>query len=385
MPAVSRYTRLVRRTSFLSVTLLGLSLVPAVALAGPPSKQAPSRQVVNVQRGGQVTIVVAPPAQQAPAPRALADKDEKAEEKAEKAEKADKKEDPIDKARRGVVTIERAGEIVGMGTVLQNDGRILTALSPLGDGNNLAIRYADGSTVKTKVAHSDRLWDMAMLVPQVGKWSEGLVPSDVDPTKQGEKLHSFSPGKSKPQVGPVSIKGRKSFLGADETTLSNAFDLGTKLGARDIGSPIVDDQGNVVAMVGRACVPVEKGPCAPSPFGVPVRSVRRFLSSAPPSAVRPAPFLGIQGALDKASAVPGVKVAGVFPESPADEAGVKAAHDKNPGDTIVAVDDHPVTTPSALSEAIMQKSVGDRVKLLLFGNGKFRETTVVLQPPPSKK
>src|SRR4051812_44130183 len=36
------------------------------------------------------------------------------------------------RAQRGVVTIERAGQPLALGSVLMGDGRILTALSPLG-------------------------------------------------------------------------------------------------------------------------------------------------------------------------------------------------------------------------------------------------------------
>ena len=43
------------------------------------------------------------------------------------------------------------------------------------------IRYADGSVVKTKVGHKDAGWDLALLIPQTGRWLEGLVPSAGDP------------------------------------------------------------------------------------------------------------------------------------------------------------------------------------------------------------
>jgi serine protease Do len=406
MSTSSRYTPGVRRTNLLSTPLLGLVALTlaSVFLSEPSYAQGQKREFTVVTKGKRVTVVVTPPAddkQKDDAPKALsdddgkskkkkdkgdakADKGDKAEAKEDKADEEEKpKEDPTERARRGVVAIERAGEVVGMGTVLGNDGRILTALSPLSDGNNLAIRYPDGSAVKAKVGHSNRLWDMAMLVPQVGKWPEGLSASDKDPLQQ-KGLRSFSPGKGKAQVGAVAFKGRKSFLGADEQALPGLLELGTKLGAKDVGSPVIDDQGNVVAMVGRACMPVEKGPCLPSPVGVPVPVIRQFLSSAPPNAVRPAPWLGIRGVAEK-GAVSGVRVLGVLPDSPADDAGLKGGNDKAASDLIVAVDDHPVSSPEELSKAILSKAVGERAKLLLFRQGKFQESTLVLQPAPSKK
>ena len=409
MSTSSRYTPGVRRTNLLSTPLLGLVALTlaSVFLSEPSYAQGQKKEVTVTLKGKRVTLVVTPPADDKPkddAPKALSDDDGKSKKKdkgeskrdgkADKADKADPKEDkadgeeqpkedPTERARRGVVAIERAGEVVGMGTVLGNDGRILTALSPLSDGNNLAIRYPDGSAVKAKVGHSNRLWDMAMLVPQVGKWPEGLSASDKDPLQQ-KGLRSFSPGKGKAQVGAVTFKGRKSFLGADEQALPGLLELGTKLGAKDVGSPVIDDQGNVVAMVGRACMPVEKGPCLPSPVGVPVPVIRQFLSTAPPNSVRPAPWLGIRGVAEK-GAVSGVRVLGVLPDSPADEAGLKGSNDKAASDLIVAVDDHPVSSPEELSKAILSKAVGERAKLLLFRQGKFQESTLILQPAPSSK
>ncbi|MDW8251376.1 MAG: PDZ domain-containing protein [Myxococcales bacterium] len=391
-----------RRTNLLSTSLVGLVALTlaSVCLSEPSYAQGPKKELTVTMKGKRVTVVVTPSAEQGEDdPKALSDDDgkskrkkdkadakgdgeDKAEPKEDKADGEERQEDPAERARRGVVAIERAGEVVGMGTVLGKDGRILTALSPLLDGNNLAIRYSDGSTVKAKVGHSNRLWDMAMLVPQVGKWPEGLFASEKDPLQQ-KGLRSFSPGKGKAQVGTLVFKGRKSFLGADEQMIPGLLEIGTKLGAKDIGSPVIDDQGNVVAMVGRACLPVEKGPCLPSPVGIPVSVIRQFLSTAPPNAVRPAPWLGIRGVAEK-GAVSGVRVLGVLPDSPADEAGLKGGNDKASSDLIVAVDDHPVSSPEELSKAILSKAVGERVKLLLFRQGKFQESTLVLQPVPSR-
>src|SRR4051812_43498665 len=49
----------------------------------------------------------------------------------------------VEKARQGVVVVERQGKPLALGMVLDGDGRILTALSPLANGNFLSARYAD--------------------------------------------------------------------------------------------------------------------------------------------------------------------------------------------------------------------------------------------------
>ena len=57
--------------------------------------------------------------------------------KGDGAKDAKKDASPEERALRGVVTIERAGQPLALGAVLMGDGRILTALSPLGPGNDL--------------------------------------------------------------------------------------------------------------------------------------------------------------------------------------------------------------------------------------------------------
>src|SRR4029079_3227685 len=96
-----------------------------------------------------------------------------------------------EQVRRGIVQIEQGGRPIGVGTVLLKDGRILTALSPLATVEQPEIRYADGTVVKAKIGHRDKAWDLALLIPQTGKWIDGLVPTDSDP--QGADLRSFLP------------------------------------------------------------------------------------------------------------------------------------------------------------------------------------------------
>lgn len=390
MPPPPRYTTSVRRSTLLAASLgITTLLAGGTALGGPPGRAVPKRAPVTYNAtGGNITIIVQAPQQQA--------SDEKPDEKPsdkralklsqnEPAAEQPSKEDPADKARKGIVLIERAGELVGMGTVLANDGRVLTALSPLGDGNNLDVIFPDGSTSKAKLNHSERLWDLALLSPVVGKWPDGLAASSQNVDDKDTKLLGFAPIKGKPIAAPLSLKGRKSFFGADETLLSNVFELGTKVGPKELGGPIVDDNGDVIAMIGRACMPIEKGPCAPTPFGVPLPALKSFIGKAPPSALQdipPAPWLGLQGTAEKGP-VQGVRVQGVAPGSPAEEAGLRGG-DKKDGDVIVALDGEPMASPEALAKQIQSHAVGDRLKMLLFNNGKYRESTLVLRPAPKK-
>jgi len=161
-------------------------------------------------------------------------------------------ESPEVKAARGIVVIQRAGQPIGLGTVLAKDGRILTALSNLGSGNDLEAKFADDSVKKLKVGHSDRIWDLALLVPQSGKWSEGLVASSLDPLRDDAEIHAFSGAKGKPAAVPIELRTRRSLIGGDDRLLEQALELGSRVNGKDVGAPLIDEKGRVVGVLGRA-------------------------------------------------------------------------------------------------------------------------------------
>jgi serine protease Do len=318
-----------------------------------------------------------------------ADKKEKEEAAKKEKEEAAKKEKEAaeEKIQKGVVTIERAGTVLGIGTVLANDGRILTALSPLGTGNDLDIKYADGTSAKAKVGHHDRTWDLALLVPQSGKWKDGLQASTKAAIREeaASAIKSFSIGKNnKLTSGNMVLKSIRSLLGADDKQVDNVIELGSRVVPTDLGSPILDEDGKVLGMLARGCAPsTEKDkPCTPVAFGVPLTAIKGFLKNVPATAVMPAPWLGIQGIPDSNAIAKGVRVLTVHPDSPAE--GAKLKGDKSAGDLILAVAGTPVTSPDSLADAIKEYAIGDKVPLLVFSNGKYKTVNVTLKGAPDK-
>ncbi|MGH7293764.1 MAG: S1C family serine protease [Polyangiaceae bacterium] len=299
-----------------------------------------------------------------------------------------------ERVRKGVVAIERNGVPTAIGTVLGGDVRILTALSGLGGAECADVRYADGTTVHTKVGHADKDTDLALLVPLAGKWKEGLSASETDPI--GAWVHAMLPGKVA-HLGPAdaAVKGRVDAHARDGAALLQMLDVDLK-GPAIAGAPLLDATGNVVGVLVRACKgtlpqPVDspwaawgaaaqtapKAACNPVVLGEPVNAIRSFLSRTPATAVTPSPWLGIRGEEQPAGGRKGVRLIAVAPGSPADRAGLKANTD-----VIVAVDGAPVESPDGLADTIGRHAPGDSVKLLVLGGGKFRDVTVVLRAAP---
>jgi serine protease Do len=291
-------------------------------------------------------------------------------------------------ARKGIVTIERDGRLIGVGTVLLGDGRILTALSALGTGEQADVRYVDGHTVKAKIGHRDRAWDLALLVPLSGKWNDGLRASEADPGGQELKVFLASaPGK--PNAVGARLKARVDAQAREGGPLPSALEIELKGGSPASGAPIIDGTGSVVGVFVRVCrsgvaAPPSVGTpvCAPAFYGAPVSSIRSFLQRTPLNAVAPSPWLGIVGNPDQAGSTRGVRVMAIAPQSPAEKGGLKTNADRNLAHLIVAVDGRPVDSPEKLAELIAKHAIGETVKLLVLEGEKLRELPIVLRAPP---
>ncbi len=290
--------------------------------------------------------------------------------------------DHVAVARASVVVLERQGKPVGLGTVLARDGRILTALSALGDGNGVDARYQGGEVVRLRTERVDRAWDLALLAPQGAPAAAGLPAGDGDPLQTGTPFVAFGTGTGRGARVTATLRGRKSVLGADGVRLDDVLDVGG-VSLREIGSPIVDVGGTVAAVVVRGCASATPGPCASVPVGAPVAALRAFLAAAPPPAPsRALPWFGAAFVADGAGASRGLRVKSVAPGSPAAIA-LRPGASRDQADMLVAIDGVPVTTPDAASALVLAHRPGDRVRLLVLGAGLFRDVPLVLGETPA--
>jgi serine protease Do len=284
----------------------------------------------------------------------------------------------VERARQGVVVLERQGRAVALGVVLEGDGRILSALSSLTNGNFLNARYSDGALVPVKLVHSDRGWDLALLsatvTPTQPLHKTGLRAAKT-PSFVALQTFNLTPPNTI-SAAPMTLKLSAGMLGGDAAALVGAYELGTKPALA--GGPVVNSEGEAVAVVARACPAVGNGACVPAAYGAPVSALKQFLQRVPAEAT----WLGINAAADATQTVQGVRVVSVVPSSPAAVGGVRPGPSAAEADLIVAVDGAPVTTPAALNEAVRARTVGDSVELLIFGMGRYRHVTVKPRPAP---
>jgi serine protease Do len=372
----------VNKPVFASGALVACFLAAAPAVAQPPAlPPLPGGEAPPAEIGPDSTPEAAPKAPEALTPQQL-----------------------YQHVRRGVVAILRNGAPAAVGTVLAGDGRILTALSGLFGRDGADVRYADGTTVHAKIGQSSKALDLALLVPEPNHWTEGLSASEADPADIG--IHAMLPARGS-GLGPAiaALKGRTDAHARGGEPLAQMLAVDVK-GPPLAGAPLIDAAGSVVAVLVRACqglqsmapahdaVPAsgnDASTCQPVMLGAPVSAIRSFLMQTPSEAASaasqgpasaaappapPSPWLGVR-VEPVSGAVRGVRIAAVAPQSPAEQAGLKASVDE-----IVAIDGQPIASPEALADRISHHAVGESASLLVFGAGQFRQVSVTLRRAP---
>ena len=286
---------------------------------------------------------------------------------------------PLEAALQGVVMLERAARPLAVGTLLNGDGRILTALSPLTHGNQIDARYPDGRVVHLRLSYSDRAWDLALLTPEGDARHGGLKASRDASPAVGSKLKAVVYIRDK-ALGATDqlIKAKSTLRGGDSVELADALELGVSPKPNDIGAPLINDKGEVVGIVARACSSADKVGCTLAPYAAPVSAIRGFLRGIP---MRHGPWVGLETVAFDAGIARGVRVAAVVPEGPAASAGLHAGP---PGvaDVVLAVDGTPVSSAEAFADAIDNHAPGAPIRLLVLSEGRYREVGVVVRDPP---
>ncbi len=284
--------------------------------------------------------------------------------------------------QRGVVSLEVSKRRVGVGVVLDGDGRILSSLSLVGRGVGVTVRYPDGTVQKLKVSYSDRAWDLVLLSPADTRYLTGLRAS-ASSLEDATSLRTSRGAATALRLQGLPAPHRETLTGGDGVTLEPTFTFGSVIG--ETGAPVIDSSGDVVGLFATACASNAQTDCRVTTFAVPTGVLKRFLREVPTNSPRPLPWLGLSVVpLSTASVAggPGVRISAIQPGSPAALLGLKSSSDPTLADVLLAIDGIQVSRPEHLEELLSRRTGGERVRLLVSGQGRVREVTAVLGVAP---
>ena len=269
-------------------------------------------------------------------------------------------EDHSERVVRATVTVLVGGVVRTRGVVLANDGRIVTALAPLGAERNVTLHYATGRTQPGIVVASEANWGVALIQPRGGSWPEGIP---LATTSRGNIAVRWVIGDDPHSSGGM-LHRRRTYVGPGSDLLRDAWEMDPLPADASVGSGVANAAGQLVALVVAPDPSVTSGG-APAPFGVPVGVLQALVTGAGNTA---RPWLGLVARNPRAgdtaaAAANGLRVTEVTHGGPADQAGVRAGR---PGDTIVGSTDRAISTVEDLAAALEPLHPGDTLTLRIL-------------------
>jgi S1-C subfamily serine protease len=279
----------------------------------------------------------------------------------------------------------------GTGMVLTPTGLVLTNNHVIeGETQITATDLGNHETYRARVLGYDRSHDVALIqligasgLPTVTLADSSLVQVGAHVVAIG---NAGGTGKAKTAVGVISGLGKSitatdSGAGTSER-LNGLLQTTARVLPGDSGGPLVDAAGHVLGMdtAGSTSYRMQGGNGAA--YAIPISDAAAVAEQIATGVANGAVHVGRTALLgvgvdsNAAQNTSGTVIGSALPGGPAARAGLR------PGDTIVEVDGHPITSPTALTEQLVAEQPGNDVSVRYVRDGIAHTTTVLLTAGP---
>lgn len=290
---------------------------------------------------------------------------------------------------RDVFSVPRG---TGSGFIWDERGHIVTNNHVIQGASKATVRLNDGRSYDAELAGASPRHDLAVLRISVPFQPPPPVPlGNSQDLQVGQKVFAIGNPFGLDYTlttGVVSALDRTLAAGPQGAPLDSLIQTDAAINPGNSGGPLLDSAGRLIGI--NTAIISPSGTYAGIGFAVPVDVVNEVVPQLISEGRFIRPTLGIQvdpsinEAFTQRLGVEGVMVLGVQPDSPAEEAGLRAAtltEDGSllPGDVITAVDGEAVSSVQELLSTLDRYSVGDRVELEIWREGESLEVEVQLQ------
>ena len=288
----------------------------------------------------------------------------------------------------GVVVIEtnlayQGGQAAGTGMVLTSSGEILTNNHVIRGATDIKVVVPNtGQSYTAQVVGYDVSHDVALL--------RASGASNLKTISQGDS-GSVNPGQSVQAVGNAGGTGRLSFASGTVTSVDRAITVGDDQGGSeslsglietnaavrpgDSGGPLLNASGQVIGMDTAASVGNQVAQTtANDGYAIPINTamaIARQIESGNGSGtvhVGGTAFLGVESTANSYSGS-GAVISAVVPGSAAEAAGL------SPGDLILSVGGHTISSPDELSQVVLTQKPGASVSAVYLDQAGATQTT----------
>jgi len=275
-------------------------------------------------------------------------------------------------------------EASGSGVIISNDGYIITNHHVIDNAKDIKVTTSDKKTHKAELIGSDPLTDLAVLKIE----GDGFVAAhfgEIDKVKIGEWVLAIGNPlglNSTVTAGIVSAIGRGGLSLLRErgaAAIENFIQTDAAINPGNSGGGLFNLEGSLIGI--NTAIASRTGTYIGYGFAIPVDLVKAVVLDLIDDGKIDRGLIGVTiRSLDEIMAkslgleeVAGVLVNDVMPNSAAEKAGLE------PGDVILEIDGKKLVESNELQNYVAKKKAGDKVKLLVWRDGKKLTKTATLQ------
>lgn len=289
-----------------------------------------------------------------------------------------------------------AREGAGSGSVIDEQGDILTNYHVIANSEKLTVSFGTGKNYPARVVGSDPDTDLAVVrLLQPPKEPITMVPlGDSDKLVVGQKVlaignpfgldRTLTTGVISGLQRPIRAQNGRQIEGAIQTDAS--------INPGNSGGPLLDSHGRMIGINSQIESP--SGASAGVGFAIPVNIAKRIVPQLVRNGAVLRPKLGITpreveslGRQVQLPVTDGVLIWSVQPGGAADNAGLRGLsqtedNDVELGDIIVAIDGEKVTNNDDLFKILDKHQIGQTVNIEIIRRGRRMTVPVKLTEPP---
>jgi S1-C subfamily serine protease len=297
-----------------------------------------------------------------------------------------------ERSHEGVVEIEAGSggaTSQGSGFVYDEEGHVITNQHVVAGSSSLSVLFSDGTRRDAELVGADPSTDIAVIKVDAPASALNALPlGDSADVKIGDSVVALgSPFGLEGTItsGIVSALHRQ-MTAPNRFTINDSIQTDAAINHGNSGGPLIDGNGRVIGV--NAQIESESRGSDGVGFAIPSNTVRSIVTQIIDTGEAEHAYLGIT-----LVAVPdGVAITEVFDDTPADDAGLRAATGTRTvdgrripsgGDVIVEFDGREVDTEAELQSAVDAKKPGDTVDVVILRGGDQRtvEVTLAERPP----
>jgi S1-C subfamily serine protease len=273
------------------------------------------------------------------------------------------------------------GTATGSGFVVDSDGTIVTNAHVVEGAEKVRVSFDNegGKTVDAEVKGVDDDSDLAVLQVDPEAVDLTVLPlGDLDGVEVGDPVVAIGNpfGLQRTVTTGIVSALQRQVDAPSGFPISDVIQTDASINPGNSGGPLLDAQGKVIGINSQIATGGGQGSVGIG-FAVPVDTLKTLLPSLRAGEEIRRAYLGVvMGPADG-----GARVQEITPDSPADDAGLRAG---NAGDVIVSVDGEQVTGPDDVVAAVAGKQPGDTIEVEYLRGDDRRTASIKLAERPEE-